>query len=74
MQKMHEHFLTQQDARKKHDIHNQAGDLMISKLDKIPDGTTNKKELVNIKKLKDLRSSLNEKMDSLVSKAFNLYQ
>ena len=47
---------------------------MISKLDKIPDGTTNKKELVNIKKLEDIRLSLNAKIDLLVSQAFNLYQ
>ena len=54
MQKIPRYFLAQQDTRKKHDIHDQVDDLVIAKLDKIPDGITDKKELANIKKLEDL--------------------
>ena len=55
-------------------IHDQADDLMIAKLDVIPDGSTNKKELPTIKKFEDIGLSLNAKMDMLVFKAFNIYQ
>ena len=74
MKKIHKYFLAQQDARKKHDIHVNANDLVIAKLDAIPDEITDKKELTTIKKLKELRLSLNAKIDMLISKAFNLYQ
>ena len=48
-------FLAQQETRKMHDIHDNANDLVTSKLDAIPDGTNNKKELaMTTKKLKDL--------------------
>eukprot|EP00957_Ditylum_brightwellii_P160205 12196542-Ditylum_brightwellii.AAC.1 len=52
MQKSHEYFLSQQEARKKHDLHGQADDAVLAQLNTIPKDTHNKKELVGIKNLK----------------------
>eukprot|EP00957_Ditylum_brightwellii_P122354 9330857-Ditylum_brightwellii.AAC.1 len=60
MQKSHKYFLSQQEARKKHDQHDQTNDTVLAQLDAIPKDACNKKELAGIKKLQDM--------------AFNLYQ
>eukprot|EP00957_Ditylum_brightwellii_P122398 9333551-Ditylum_brightwellii.AAC.1 len=62
------------EARKKHDQHDQTDDAILAKLDAIPKDTCNKKELVAIKKLKDMRLSLDKKMDTVIAMAFNLCQ
>ena len=74
MQKNHEYFLAQQDARKKYDSYDELDDDAIKKIDAVPEDTSDKKELATIEKLEDLRLSLSDKMDKLVAKAFNLYQ
>eukprot|EP00957_Ditylum_brightwellii_P137405 10476029-Ditylum_brightwellii.AAC.1 len=65
---------TTQKARKKHDLHDQADDAVLAQLDTIPKDTRNKKELAGIKKLQDMCMALDKKMDTLIAKAFNLYQ
>eukprot|EP00957_Ditylum_brightwellii_P004467 339662-Ditylum_brightwellii.AAC.1 len=54
MQKFHEYFLSQQEARKKHNQHDQTGDTVLAKLDAILKNMHDKKELVAIKKLQDV--------------------
>ena len=74
LQKQHEYFLAQQEARKKHTKFNRLDDLMYNKIKAIPDGTMNPKDIANLKKLEDLWLSLSKRMDLLVMKAFTLYQ
>ena len=74
MKKMHRYFLAQQDAREKHAKFDKLDDDVIAKIDAIPDGTTNKKELVTLKKLRYIHLSLSRKMDVMVLKSFTLYQ
>ena len=50
------------------------GDNMLRKFGAIPDETTNTKELVTLKNLEAQQLDLSEDMDSLVLKAFALYQ
>eukprot|EP00957_Ditylum_brightwellii_P098914 7535104-Ditylum_brightwellii.AAC.1 len=74
MQKSHEYFLSQQEARKKHDLHDQADDAVFAQLDTIPKDMRNKKELVGMKNLQDMHMALDKKIDALIARAFNLYQ
>ena len=46
----------------------------VKKLNAIPDGTTNKKEIESLKKLKTIQLGLSNKMDSMILKTFTLYQ
>eukprot|EP00957_Ditylum_brightwellii_P073730 5602965-Ditylum_brightwellii.AAC.1 len=73
MQKSHEYFLSQQEDRKKHDLHDQADNALLAQLDMIPKYTRDKKELAGMKKLQDMSMALNKKMDVLIAMAFNLY-
>eukprot|EP00957_Ditylum_brightwellii_P106985 8162732-Ditylum_brightwellii.AAC.1 len=74
MQKSHEYFLSQKEARKKHDLHDQADDAILAQIGMILKDTRNKKELADMKKLQDMRMALDKKMDALIVRAFNLYQ
>eukprot|EP00957_Ditylum_brightwellii_P139224 10611464-Ditylum_brightwellii.AAC.1 len=74
MEKSHEYFLSQQEARRKHDQHDQTNDAVLAQLVTISKDTRNKKELAGIKKLQDMHMSLDKKMDTLIARAFNLYQ
>eukprot|EP00957_Ditylum_brightwellii_P200142 15257681-Ditylum_brightwellii.AAC.1 len=74
MQKFHEYFLSQQEARKKDDLHDQADDAILAQLDTILKDTCDKKELVGMKKPQDMHMALDKKMDALIARAFNLYQ
>eukprot|EP00957_Ditylum_brightwellii_P201847 15327507-Ditylum_brightwellii.AAC.1 len=63
MQKSHEYFLSQQEAREKHDLHDQADDAVLAQLDMILKDARNKKELAGMKKLQDMCMALDKKMD-----------
>ena len=54
MQEQHGYILAQQEARKKYIKRNRLDDVTYDKIRAIPDRTTNKKLLANLKKLKDL--------------------
>eukprot|EP00957_Ditylum_brightwellii_P020852 1573024-Ditylum_brightwellii.AAC.1 len=66
MQKSREYFLSQQEARKKHDLHDQANDAVLAQLNTIPKDMCHKKELAGMKKLQDMRMALDKKMDALI--------
>eukprot|EP00957_Ditylum_brightwellii_P067434 5118654-Ditylum_brightwellii.AAC.1 len=63
MQKSYEYFLSQQEARKKHGLHDQADDTVLAQLDMILKDMCNKKELAGMKKLQDIHMALDKKMD-----------
>eukprot|EP00957_Ditylum_brightwellii_P148319 11292158-Ditylum_brightwellii.AAC.1 len=67
-------FYLQQDARKKHDLHDQADDTILAQLNTIPKDMHNKKELAGMRKLQDMNMALDKKMDTLIARAFKLYQ
>eukprot|EP00957_Ditylum_brightwellii_P097743 7443509-Ditylum_brightwellii.AAC.1 len=66
MQKSHEYFLYQQEARKKHDLHDQADGVVLTQLETIQKDMRNKKEQAGMKKLQDMCMALDKKMDVLI--------
>ena len=74
MQKKDANVLAQQDVTKKWNKHDKLEDAVLTKIELIPGGASDPKELATLKKSKKLRLELSKKMDSQVLKSFTLYQ
>ena len=74
LQKLHSYCLDQQGVRLKHAKLDKLDDEVLKKIDAIPEDTADVTQLEKLRKLELVQEGFSDKMDSLITRSFTLYQ